>query len=197
MGAVQNATRREAKDTALLGESNSVVRNRLSRIIQFDMLQRFNLDTCYRCGRKIERVEELSVEHKQPWRSAADPKASFFDLDNVAWSHRRCNSRAANHEKTHCKRGHPFDKANTIIAPSGKRKCRLCDEDYRKRNHELIAQVNQRYRDNNKERIAQRGKRFRTNNKEALIQKGQRYRAKNKERIKQKRKERYHRNKGM
>lgn len=30
---------------------------------------------------------------------------------------------------THCKRGHPFDEANTIMRPTGGRRCRLCEED--------------------------------------------------------------------
>ncbi|MGW8988693.1 HNH endonuclease signature motif containing protein [Streptomyces zhihengii] len=28
--------------------------------------------------------------------------------------------------QTHCHRGHPFDKANTYVAPNGTRKCRAC-----------------------------------------------------------------------
>jgi WhiB family transcriptional regulator, redox-sensing transcriptional regulator len=31
--------------------------------------------------------------------------------------------------KTHCKRGHPFDAANTYYAPDGQRRCRRCLRD--------------------------------------------------------------------
>jgi WhiB family redox-sensing transcriptional regulator len=31
-----------------------------------------------------------------------------------------------NARKTHCKRGHPFDAANTYYAPDGQRRCRTC-----------------------------------------------------------------------
>lgn len=31
-----------------------------------------------------------------------------------------------NGDKTHCKRGHPFDEVNTYHAPSGRRACRAC-----------------------------------------------------------------------
>jgi WhiB family redox-sensing transcriptional regulator len=31
-----------------------------------------------------------------------------------------------NASKTHCKRGHPFDQANTYYAPDGQRRCRTC-----------------------------------------------------------------------
>ncbi len=33
---------------------------------------------------------------------------------------------AANAQKTHCLHGHPFDRANTKVDPSGKRRCRIC-----------------------------------------------------------------------
>jgi WhiB family redox-sensing transcriptional regulator len=34
-----------------------------------------------------------------------------------------------NASKSHCKRGHPFDLANTYYAPSGERRCRACLRD--------------------------------------------------------------------
>lgn len=33
---------------------------------------------------------------------------------------------AENARKTSCKRGHPFDEANTYVDPSGRRRCRVC-----------------------------------------------------------------------
>jgi hypothetical protein len=33
---------------------------------------------------------------------------------------------ARNARKTHCKRGHPFDEANTYLLPNGNRSCRAC-----------------------------------------------------------------------
>lgn len=37
---------------------------------------------------------------------------------------------AAQAKQTHCKRGHPFDEANTHITTTGKRNCRTCHRDY-------------------------------------------------------------------
>lgn len=53
------------------------------------------LDCCYRCGGPIERVEELSIDHKEAWMGASDPVQSFWDLENIAFSHSSCNSAAA------------------------------------------------------------------------------------------------------
>jgi len=36
---------------------------------------------------------------------------------------------AENARKTSCKRGHPFDEANTYIDPAGRRRCRACTRD--------------------------------------------------------------------
>lgn len=35
--------------------------------------------------------------------------------------------------KTHCKRGHPFDEANTYVTPGGQRQCRTCRRDFDRR----------------------------------------------------------------
>lgn len=37
--------------------------------------------------------------------------------------------------QTHCKRGHPFDEANTIVMPIG-RQCRTCKRDWHRRRHQ-------------------------------------------------------------
>lgn len=44
---------------------------------------------------------------------------------------------ARNARKTHCKRGHPFDEANTYVMPTG-RECRAC-RGVRKREHAAAA----------------------------------------------------------
>lgn len=40
---------------------------------------------------------------------------------------------AAKARQTHCVNGHPFDDANTYIAPNGVRKCRACGRERRRR----------------------------------------------------------------
>jgi len=42
---------------------------------------------------------------------------------------------ALNARKTHCKRGHPFDEANTYITYRGRRDCRACSAWHHKRQY--------------------------------------------------------------
>ena len=48
-----------------------------------------NMNTCYACGEKILTYQELSIEHKKPWENRS--VELFWDLDNIAFSHLRCN----------------------------------------------------------------------------------------------------------
>jgi hypothetical protein len=61
-----------------------------------DILFRFVVEaghTCFRCGGALTR-ESFSIEHKEAWLDSADPKAMFFDQNNIAFSHLGCNARA-------------------------------------------------------------------------------------------------------
>jgi hypothetical protein len=44
---------------------------------------------CFKCGNRIEIVDDLSIEHKVPWEGT-DVKL-FWDIDNIAFSHLACN----------------------------------------------------------------------------------------------------------
>lgn len=85
------------KKNAALGINVSTAQAQLKKNIMFKLMQQLELDVCFQCQAKIETVEVLSVEHKEPWLSAPDPKASFFDLNNIAFSHLSCNIGAASH----------------------------------------------------------------------------------------------------
>jgi WhiB family redox-sensing transcriptional regulator len=48
-------------------------------------------------------------------------------LDRAGRPHgRRAPTGHPQASKTHCKRGHPFDAANTYYTPDGRRRCRTC-----------------------------------------------------------------------
>lgn len=71
-----------------LGMPFGTASGRLRKKVLFKLLVDNGLNSCYRCGKEIETTEELSMEHKDSWYP--DPE-KFWDLDNIAFSHLRCN----------------------------------------------------------------------------------------------------------
>ncbi len=123
----------------LLGQSHGAASNRLRKMILYSMLYGKVYDrNCFQCEGLIESIDDLSIEHKEPWQGAADPKAAFFDLENIAFSHLRCNSGATTgggkfqREKTHCPKGHEYTEANTYHPPTGQQVCRKCAQEHRR-----------------------------------------------------------------
>jgi HNH endonuclease len=73
-----------------LGENFSTATARLKRNLMFQMAQRLGLDSCFRCHNSIQTAEEISVDHKEPWLYVS--KELFWNLNNLAFSHKRCNT---------------------------------------------------------------------------------------------------------
>ncbi len=82
-----------AKKALQLGMNPSTANSRLNRDILF-MLVIASGHKCYRCGGELTR-ETFTIEHKEHWLDSEDPKAKFFDLANIAFSHHSCNSGAS------------------------------------------------------------------------------------------------------
>ncbi|MAF04412.1 hypothetical protein [Herbaspirillum sp.] len=83
------------KKSKQLGMSASTAAHRL----RVDLLFKFAIlsgHKCYHCNGDLVR-ETFSIEHKKAWLDSADPKAIFFDLDNIAFSHIGCNSANKRH----------------------------------------------------------------------------------------------------
>ena len=81
-----------------LGMSTSNAWYKLRKNLLLSLVQRLQLDFCYRCGKKIDTEQELSVDHKIDWADSPDPYKFFFDLENISFSHLLCNT-AAGREK--------------------------------------------------------------------------------------------------
>ncbi len=85
---VTNANR---KKTEQLGMSIGTASNRLRKKILFDLVQKTNLDICFRCDERITDISNLTIEHKIRWLDSKNPVELFFDLNNIAFSHSKCN----------------------------------------------------------------------------------------------------------
>ncbi len=79
----------------LLGKSFGAANGQLRKALLFEFAGLLGLRDCYQCGIEIDGIGDFSMEHKEPWGSAEDPVAAFFDLGNIAFSHIKCNVAAA------------------------------------------------------------------------------------------------------
>jgi|TARA_Y100000034_G_scaffold47492_1_gene58482 hypothetical protein len=86
--------RRFAKMKRELGMSYAQAQSILRKSIFLDLIKKLGQDQCFHCGKKIEDAKYISIEHKNPWLLSSGPKETFFDIKNIAFSHRACNSRA-------------------------------------------------------------------------------------------------------
>ena len=78
----------------VLGMNHSTANSRLRKMLLWKFVVLTGADTCYRCGEKIESIDELSIDHKKSWLLSDTPIETYFDTDNIAFSHLICNSRA-------------------------------------------------------------------------------------------------------
>lgn len=60
---------------------------------------------CYRCDKEIENAGEFSKDHKVDWLHSGKPIELFFDLTNVAFSHKKCNRNRGDHQVVRNKSG--------------------------------------------------------------------------------------------
>lgn len=85
-----------------LGMAQGTASNRLKKSIMFALVVETGKDICFQCLKQITHEHELSIEHKVPWLDSEDPKDLFFDLNNIAFSHLRCNiSASRKYPRTH------------------------------------------------------------------------------------------------
>ncbi len=80
-----------------LGESFSSAYHRLVKDLLYDFVSKSGIK-CHQCGGEMTR-EDFSIEHKTPWKGSDDPKDLFFNIENISYSHRVCNTRAKRPQK--------------------------------------------------------------------------------------------------
>jgi HNH endonuclease len=113
----KTTSRSGARKSAFLGMPHGTATNRLRKLILFDLLERHEENVCFRCSRKIERADELTVEHKRPWEGVS--VELFWSLENIAFSHRYCNT-------PHRYAGGQARKRK--VGPEGTAWCRRCKD---------------------------------------------------------------------
>lgn len=81
----------------ILGIDPGTVQNKLRKQLLFKYVKLANDNICFQCNKEIETIEELSIEHKIPWLK--NGKEYFWDLNNITFSHLRCNILAAERKR--------------------------------------------------------------------------------------------------
>ena len=86
-----------SKKSEQLGMNPGTASNRLKKMLLWKYIIEVAANYCFQCGDTIENIDELSIEHKQPWLDSDDSIGLFFNLDNIAFSHLSCNVGAKRH----------------------------------------------------------------------------------------------------
>lgn len=72
-----------------LGVDFGTACGRLKKSIMLMLVQECGRDSCFKCGKIIENVDDLTIEHKTPWLDVDSDL--FWDLSNISFSHSFCN----------------------------------------------------------------------------------------------------------
>ena len=82
------------KRDVILGMPYGTARNKIRDKIVFKLWLELNENSCFHCS-DIMTYENFSIEHNESWMSAENPHDSYFRLDNISFSHRKCNYAAS------------------------------------------------------------------------------------------------------
>lgn len=82
------------KKQVQLGMNPSTAQGKLTRDILWSLVVKTNQDICCKCDKPMVR-DTFSIEHVKPWLDSEDPVGLFFDINNIKFSHLRCNVKDA------------------------------------------------------------------------------------------------------
>jgi uncharacterized protein with PIN domain len=111
--------------TKQLGMDIGTATARLKKNLMFSLIVECGKDICFQCKKKIVSVDEMSIEHKIPYLHSENPQELFFGLDNISFSHLKCNVNARRKSsippKQFCIRGHELNDKKLV-------RCKKCRE---------------------------------------------------------------------
>lgn len=82
-----------------LGMSNGKATHLLRKQIIFFLVKKCSMNLCFRCGQEITDIKDLSIDHKTDWLYSENPGGLFFDMDNIAFSHLKCNTASSKNKQ--------------------------------------------------------------------------------------------------
>lgn len=102
-----------------LGMNPSTAQYRLIKDILWKLIIQTNQNICCKCNEEMTR-ETFSIEHIVPWLDSDDPVKLFFDLENISFSHLKCNVGSARQSRK------LKDKCGTIPKYRSGCRCEQC-----------------------------------------------------------------------
>lgn len=106
------------KKSQQLGMNASTANHRLVKDILWSLILETKKNKCCKCHEQMTR-ENFSIEHLVPWLDSEDPLGLYFDLDNIGFSHLKCNISSARKVKSEC---------GTFSKYTSGCRCRLCKD---------------------------------------------------------------------
>lgn len=89
------------KKNEQLGMGHGKAAHILGKDILWSLITETGKTVCCRCGKEMCR-QTFSIEHLVPWLDSDNPTGLFFDLNNISFSHLKCNVAAARKRKAPC-----------------------------------------------------------------------------------------------
>lgn len=74
-----------------LGVKTGKAQGILFKSLLYSFVVETKRDRCIRCGKLIEKREDLSIDHIEPWIHSDNPKKKYYSVENVGYSHKKCN----------------------------------------------------------------------------------------------------------
>lgn len=117
------------KKAKQLGMNPSTASGRLVKDLLWNFVGECGLDSCYRCGMPMRR-DTFSIEHIDPWLDSEDPVGLYFDIGNISYSHKSCNSKEVRRGKytseqeakeAHLQTSRDWKKYNRVYDPVERR----------------------------------------------------------------------------
>jgi hypothetical protein len=100
----------------MLGMPVPTATAKLKKNLMYHLADKLNMLNCLKCKQHIESSEELSIDHIKPWRLVS--AELFWDLENLAFSHLKCNVRDRR----------ITSKSRRVYSPTGTTWCSSCKE---------------------------------------------------------------------
>jgi len=113
MASTRGRTEENAKSLGMTAGEFRKKHRSMKRRLYFSLIEKAGMNICFQCGKPMT-YEDYSIEHKVPWLHADNALELFEDLDNLAFSHKSCNSKAARRSTKALKKSHTSSKHGFI-----------------------------------------------------------------------------------